>query len=330
MRALLMTLLLLVPAAAHAQADWTVVHRASLPATGAPVDLSTLAASNEDPVRVRLSGTYSFSVDGSRIDAMGRTLGGERDTTGGPYVVLPPGSVVVESDPVAHRYVIDVPRGADMTLRFNVYGLATRHLLTATEARARLTGAIEVEHLAPPPPPPPAPTATQHVARAATGVSPFAWAGGGLSLFALLGLGLVFARRRRDPIRELTRRASRAHDAIAREVIALGPAFDPVAASAARLIEAAQQHAAHHGSLERALARTAEMSGAQARRMDLAAKKGEVRAKLEDLVARLEETAAELAGRNADATRARGVEAMLSTLGDDLDAAVSAEEELAS
>ena len=123
--------------------------------------------------------------------------------------------------------------------------------------------------------------------------------------------------------------AIRANEAIAREVVALGPAFDPVAASAIRLHEAAQQHAAHHGSIERALARTAEMSGAQARRMDLAARKGEVRAKLEDLVARLEETAAELAGRNADATRARGVEAMLGTLGDDLDAAVSAEEELA-
>ncbi|MCA9608972.1 MAG: hypothetical protein KC619_25400 [Myxococcales bacterium] len=318
----------LVPLGASAQGEWTAAQRVALPLDGAPIDVGGMAASHEDTVRLRLSGSVSFNYDGSEIDALGRTVSGTRDVTAGPFVVLPPGSVVVESDPAVHRYVVDVPRTAVMEVRFNAMGLATQHLLTLSEARAQLVGAIEVEHLVPPPPPPSVPA---QVVERAEGVPALAWAGGGAGLLFLAGLGFLFGRRRKDPIRALVRRAETARAAIGREVVALGPAFDPVAASSERLVEVVRQHAAHHASIEAALARTASMSSesAGARRMSLSAKRGEVRAKLESVVGRLEETATELAGRNADTARARGVDALVAELAMDLDAAVSAEEELA-
>lgn len=307
---------------------WTVAQRMSLPVSGQPIDLARLATAQEESVRIVLEGTLTFGPDGSGIDAMGRFVGDTRDVTAGPFVIFPPGAVVVDEDPVAHRYTVDVPRTAHMPLGFNVLGLATRHLMTATEARSSLIGAIEVSHLVPPPPPPPAPV---RMARAAAGVSPLYFVGGGAGLIVLFGLVVAAARRRKDPIVELLGRAARAKRAVAREVVALGPAFDPVAASAERLHEAALQHSAHHASIAEALGRTAKMASdeARARRRGLEAKMDEVRAKLRGLVARLEDTATELAGRNADTGRACGVEAFVAELGADLEAAVEAEEELA-
>ncbi|MBX3270574.1 MAG: hypothetical protein KF729_09950 [Sandaracinaceae bacterium] len=315
-----------------AAAQWTATERFALPLDGTPIALDAIAAPHEArAVRVRLSGTVTFGYDGSELDAMGRTVAGVRDDTAGPFVALPPGSVLVEGDPETHRYVFDVPRSEHMSLRFDALRLATRHLLTLSEARGHLVGAIEVEHLAPPAPPPPPPSAATLALREAEGVPALAWAGGGAGVLLLFGLGAVAARRRRDPIRALVRRAATARAAIGREVLALGPAFDPVAASAERLVEVARQHAAHHGSLEAAIARTRAMasSAAGARRATLSTKRAEVRARLAAVVARLEETATELAGRNADSARARGVDALVAELGADLDAAVAAEEELA-
>ncbi len=325
---LVLALCLAAPSIAMAQAEWTAAQRVPLPLDGAALDLASLAAPHEDRVRVRLSGSVSFGYDGSTLDAMGRTVAGTRDVTAGPYVVLPPGSRVLEADPAAHRYVVEIPRSASMPISFNAIGLATQNMLTLTEARRHLVGAIEVEHLVPPPPPPS--PAARAVASAA-GVPGLAWAGVGGGLFLFAGLGLGLGLRRRDPIRALVRRATTARRAIGREVLALGPAFDPVAASAERLLEVARQHAAHHASLDAALARTRAMASesAEAQRMSLSAKRGEARARLEAMVARLEELATELAGRNADASRARGVDALIAELGADLDAAVAAEEELA-
>lgn len=323
---LALALCLAAPSIAMAQVEWTAAQRMALPLDGAALDLAALAAPHEETLRVRLTGSVSFGYDGSTLDAMGRTVSGTRDVTAGPYVVLPPGSRVIEADPDAHRYVVEIPRSAVSRISFNAIGLATQNMLTLTEARAHLVGAIEVEHLVPPPPPPsPAARAVASAER----VPGLAWAGAGSGLFALVGLGLVLGRRRRDPIRALLRRATTARRAIGREVLALGPAFDPVAASAERLLEVARQHAAHHASLDAALARTREMGAAEAQRMSLSAKRGEARARLEAMVARLEELATELAGRNADASRARGVDALIAELGADLDAAVAAEEELA-
>ena len=297
-----------------AAAQWTAMERLALPLDGTPVELRALAAPHEArTVRVRLSGTVSFGYDGSELDAMGRTVGGVRDDTAGPFVALPPGTALVEGDPDTHRYVFDVPRSEHMVLRFDALRLATRHLLTLSEARGHLVGALEVEHLAPPPAPPgPAAVAL----REAEGVPAAAWAGGGAAVLLLLGLGGFAARRRGDPIRALVKRAAAARAAIGREVLALGPAFDPVAASAERLVEVARQHAAHHGPRAAAIARAragAPPAGGARRPAHIAS-----------LIDK-----AERAGRNADSARARSVDALVAELGGGLDAAVAAEEELA-
>ncbi len=324
MRALLAFALVSL-AALPASADWTVAERVSLPPGGAPVDLAVYVRPGEETVRLRIAGTVSFAVDGSEIDAVSRNVGGTRDEASGPFVMLPPGAILVESDPVAHRYTFEAPAAPTMPIAFNLPRLAMRHLLTASEAAAQLNGALEVEHMVPPP------TATEaaaaHVDRAASSIPAAAWAGGSLGVFLLGGLGFVWSRRRRDPVATLLRRAARAQASIAREVIALGPAYDPVSASADRLHEAARQHAAHHRALDKALERTA-WAGAQRRRVELTAKRAEAFAHLGELVDRLEDTATQLAGRNADADRARGVDQLVARLDLDLGAALDAEDEL--
>ena len=146
MRALLAAALALATTvSAHAQDAWTVAQRMSLPVSGAPIDLASMAAPHEETVRVRLSGTVSFTYDGSEIDAMGRTSNGTRDVTAGPFVVLPAGSSVIESDPVAHRYTVEIPRSSAMELRFNAFGLATANLLTISEAQAQFVSDIRTQ-----------------------------------------------------------------------------------------------------------------------------------------------------------------------------------------
>src|SRR5690606_4113703 len=142
-----------------------------------------------------------FLHDGSEIDAMSATAGGTRDVSLGPLVTLPPGSRVIQSDPLAHRYVVQVPRAPSMPLALNLYGLSARHLLTVSEVNASLSGAIEVEHLVPPPPPPSATDRAVGVASAhASSIGPLGWAGGASLVLAFGALGLLATRRRRDPI----------------------------------------------------------------------------------------------------------------------------------
>jgi len=64
------------------------------------------------------------------------------------------------------------------------------------------------------------------------------------------------------------------------------------------------------------------------RHRELVIKRDDARVELEALVERLEDTATELAGRSADTSRARDVEALVGALEVDLGAAVEAEEEL--
>lgn len=323
-RAVVVAALVLV--AAPAAAQWTVAHRAPLPASGEPIDLAALASPHEETVRVRLSGSYSFMVDGSEVDALGARRAGEDDVSGPPLVALPPGARVVERDPALHRYTIEIPRAASMPVALNPAPLAMRHLITVSEARANLQGAIFVEHLVPPPPPPPAMAV---VAREASEVSPLAWLGGGAGLLAFFGLAALGVRRRRDPVLALLRRARRAQRSIERECAALGPAFDPVAASTARLLEAAERSEHHRREVERALSRTAWTSAATAERARLHEQSEGAQKRLSQIAQRLEQTVTALAGRRAAAHRADGVDALLGELEGDLDAAVSAEEELA-
>lgn len=325
-RAIVIALALLVAAPAAAQDRWTVAHRVALPMSGAPIDLATLVGPGEEPVRIALTGSYSFAVDGSRVDAFGAHSPRRSDVAEGAFVILPPGTRIIARDPVAHRYELEIPRSRSMPIAFNVMPLATRHLMTASEARASLTGVIELEHLVPPDPPPPVAAV---VVEEASAVSPFSWVGGGLGLGALFGLGLVLARRRRDPMLALLRRAWRAQRSIAAECAELGPAFDPVAASTLRLFEAAERSETHRRHVESAIARTQWATSATAERARLHEQSERARLRIVDIVTRLEQTATTLAGRRAEAASATGVDALLGELGDDLDAAVSAEEDVA-
>lgn len=304
-----------------AKADWTVTERIALPVSGETVDVAALAT-GEGPVRIVLVGSYFFALDGAEVDAFGAHTPGERDVSAGALVTLPPGSRVVASDPTAHRYEIEVPRAPSMPVAFNVAPLAMRHLITVSEARASLRGAIELEVVVPPPPAPPA---AAMVARRASS-SPFPWMGGALGVSTLGGIGLLLARRRRA--RVLLRRAHRAERSIARECAVLGPAFDPVAASARRLLESAERSTTHRREVERALARTRWAESAAAERAHLRGQAEGARRKLVEIVARLEQTATQLAGRRAESAKDTAVEALLDELSDDLEAAVSAEEDV--
>ena len=321
----------LLGSAATATAQWTVTSRTPLPRVGPGMTLQPAAGSGEGPLRIALVGSYTSLLDGSEIDALGSEVGGVRDPLIGPLVSMPPGSQLIEEDPSAHRYVFEVPRAASTPLRLNLFGLASRHLVTVSEADASLRGAIFVEHLVPPPVmagepgPDPLPGVTRVESSGAT------WLGVAGVTLTLALIGLVVVRRRRRPLRQLIRRAERAHGVIATEVLAIGPAYDPVAASAARLLEAARQSALHSRSLTAAVERTAwmESTDAAAQRMRLVAKRADADARLEEIVARLEATATRLAGQAADASRAEGVERMVSELAVDLDAAFEAESEVA-
>jgi len=332
-RALLALVVLWAPL--RARADWTVTERLALPRSGAPVDLSSFAKPGEDPVRVVLSGTYSFALDGSRIDAMGATTRSGRDVAVGPFVRLPPGARVVASDPAAHRYTVEVPRAEHMAVALNVIPLAMRHLIGVREARDGLVGAIEVEHLVTMAEaigvvPDHEPSAV--VGRRADGGVPVAWVAVVLGLVGVGSWAGWRSRRRRGAVRSLRRRARRAHRAIVREIAALGPAFDPVGASVERLLEVVEQHAAHHGALTRALSRTAWTRSAEAdgRRRALSERRAEVLRSLAAIVDRMEGLATDLAARGAESTRARGAEALMRELSDELDTVASVNRELAS
>lgn len=318
--------------AGPASADWTIAHRVEVPISGAPVDLALYAGPSEDPVRVELSGTFSFLMDGSEIDALSATRSGVRDVASGPFVTFPPGTRVLREEPALHRYTLEIPRTDAMPVALNVMSLSMRHLVTTDEVRANLTGNIQIAHLVPPPPPPGvAERSVATVAQRTSAIPVGAWLVGLGGLLSLCALGFVIVRRRKERVSVLLRRAHRASVAVSTEAAMLGPAFDPVAASARRLLEAAVQHGAHHRSLESALQRTAWTSSEDAKtnRADLERQRDQVVSKLTDLVARLEGTATQLAGRAAETVRARGVESLLEDLGADLDAAVEAEEELA-
>jgi hypothetical protein len=309
--------------AAPVRAEWVVEDRIELPLSGVPIDLAPYASEDEENVRFVLSGTYTFLLDGAELDAMGGQLG-ERHDPSLAMVALPPGARVIDEDRAAHRYTIEAPRSASMPIALRIAPLAMRHLITASEARANLQGSIALEHVAQPPTP--APSAV--VVERASSVPIGAWLAGLLGFGALGGAAAWVSKRRRDPAAVLSRRAHRARAAIARECAALGPAFDPVSSSATRLLEATEQAASHDRALRDALSRTS-WTQAAGDRAALAERTAQARSRLQELVLRLESIATQLAGRRADASRAVGIDALVSELEDDFDAAASAEDELA-
>jgi hypothetical protein len=322
-----LTLVLLgVPAAAPAAAQDSIRWRGALPIDGRGVDAISAAMPGAGPVRVALSGTMTCSIDGSEIDALSRWVGTVRDDATGPFVRLPAGARLVSTDPVAHRYVFELPEGTVAPVALDITPIASRYLITPSEARSSLTGAIEIEVLDPPPL---AGMAGLAGPPAAASMLPLALVAGGMA-----GLPIVLAfgawRRRRQrahPEKALLARAERARSSIRRESDALGLAFVEVATQGERLLDTARA-AVHHLEQARAAARrTAHLESAADRRAEIVAQQADALARLEQIVRRLEDTAGRLAAHRAAHARVKNLDSTVSDLAGELETALSADTE---
>lgn len=318
------TLLLLLAIASdvRAQEGWVVGARSAL---GAGTSTIEIAPTNDGaPTRVRLSGTLSSSLDGAELDGATVTHAGTADEALGPAVLLSPGAVIVEASPLVHRYVVEAPPGTPIRLTLAVSRLAARRLVTASEVRASLSGAIEVETLRPPAGAP----ATELAA-----VAPDA--PGGMSAIALALLlgsaGGAFLLRREPEEARLVRRARRASTAIAVKARTLGPAFVGCIGPASRLEEAARRARAHVLVLDRALAETrwATSDGARTRVVDLEARRARARADLARVVEQLEVTLLRLTSLGTERHAETEVAAVVRRMQDELDIGETVEREVA-
>jgi hypothetical protein len=324
--ALLALVTLLASGAAHAQDS--IRWRGALPLDGRGIDAVSAAAPGTRMVRIALSGTMSCSIDGSEIDALSRFVGTLRDDATGPFVRLPRDARLISSDPASHRYVFEIPADATEGIALDIAPIAARYLITPTEARSSLIGAIEVEVLDPPVPL--AGYVGLERAPASTLLPLGLIAGGVAGIPLLFGLGALVRRRRRSrPELALISRAERARAAIRRESDALGLAFVEVATSGERLFDSARAAAHHVEQLRDASRRTKDLTStsAEERRAEIRVQQTEALARLSQIVDRLEGTAARLAAHRADHARVRNVEATVTDLASELETALSADTE---
>lgn len=276
-------------------------------------------------VRVVLRGTLSNAIDGSEIDAMHVTTASRSLEDGSP-LVFPAGARLVEQRGPS-VYLVELPAGQGASIGLNVPALAARHLVTASELRASLTGVILVEVLGEDAPP-----VVTSVAAAPVTSSSAALAGAAMLSLPLLALGLVLARRRRtDRDAALMARVARARAAITREARTLGAAFEGALASANALAEAAGRQRAHLVELDRAIARAGwvRSEAASASLATMHARRAEGLAKLEAIVAQLEETVVRMAACVADRSAIAGLERDLARARSEVEVGESVEQELA-
>ncbi|MCC7535523.1 MAG: hypothetical protein IT379_04895 [Deltaproteobacteria bacterium] len=231
-------------------------------------------------------------------------------------------------DETAHVYVVELPRSGPTTIALHVAPLATRHLVTLSEAQRSLSGAIELAVIDPPP------TATESaVASVEDHVSGISWVAvpAALGVLGVLGaLGLVLTRKRRRPEALLERRVKEALARLEREAVGAGPAFEEVIGTCRRLAGKSGEIRKHVEEIDRAIERTAwakQSPGAQSQRDALRKEKAAALAQLRTLAERIEETATALAAHRAGRTGAKGIEDLLGHLRHDLETAVSAEDE---
>jgi len=326
---LLLTLTLFaLPASAE-----VVRHRVKLPMFMG-VDVAPLAGEGDGPVRIRVSGTMSSSVDGSEIDAVSRRADGTTFEVDGPFLRLPRGAQLVEADVGAHRYIYELPRRRSLPVGVNLTPLAVRNLVTYTELAASCTGAFEVEVFGPPLLPVGAREGTGGTAATSSGRQTAELIVLGL-FFALLlpvaGIGALVRRRRRlRPELGFVRRSRLALRAVEREALVLGPAFGHVVTSSGQLVHAAQQGLAHLEATRAALRRTRTLlsPGASSERAELAAQGVRILESLSSIAERLEATAAGLARRRAGQSSSETAAAeLLAALEVEVDAAVAATRE---
>ena len=320
---------LFVTAALHAPASaederWVLVGRAAVsprtPGLALGPVLAAAGVRGDAPVRLRLRGTITDGIDGAEIDALGRRLGALDDPSE-RWVVRPAAAREIERDPAGHAVTLEVPPGSALHLGIDVGALAARHLVTASEMRERLDGAIEVEVRVPAGALPSEAPAAIAAVRAPT--SRAAAYGGGAMLAALGALlGGVLARRRRSAsaVHVLLARARRAHAALVRDARALGPPFEGVIGPADALLEGAKRSSQHLFEIDRALRDTAFVqSAAAAARLDaLRAERRSALRRLEDGVSGLEEALVRLAHSRADRAAVTDLAGVLTRLGDEI------------
>lgn len=292
------------------------------------VDVSAWLQGPGDPIQVELRGTITNGLDGTTLDALSRWSGDTRLLGDDPWVQLPADVRLLERDPEAHRYLLEVPRHSDGVFELTVRRLAHEHFVTPTELRDRTTGSIELRVLAPPAAP-----ATSGPPRMASPVVSLPAAAVGaaaasvpLAVLLLFGLG---RRRRQREDRALLRRARSAVRTIEHEADQLGPAFADVATASRRMLDAIAALQRHLVDIRAAARRTRHLrsSGARERREELMVRETETLVRMRGMVDHLETTATHLAAHSAGSTRAPDLARVLRDLDAELDLAVTADTE---
>ncbi len=319
------------PAAAQ-EDDWIAIRRVAVSGSAPLAELGsgllTAGVAAGAPLRLVVSGTVTDGIDGAELDAVARFASGVRDEVR-PPLRLPAGARVTHADEVAHRYELEVAPGTDLRFVLDVGGLATRHLVTASEMRARLDGAIEIELLVP------RSAIAPPLASASAGAAPLA-AGSSLPGLALgsalgaLGLALALRRRRRTEDELLLDRAIRAHAAIGKKARALGPQFTGTLAPAERLLAAVRAGRGHLGAIDRALRDSAfvESAAAVARRAELRTSRDAALARIARATGTLEEALVALGASTADRSAVTDMERSLLDLGAEVEVGRAVDREL--
>lgn len=314
---------------ASAQEETRVLERLRVDAWDT-ADLAWAPAYHDEYVRIVVSGTLTSTLDGAQIDARRVARGSAVDESVTP-LLLPEGSLLVE-ERGPHVFVFDVPRAAGIQAGLNLWGLGSRHMVTPSEYRASLRGALVVEVIAP------VGAALSPSASAPTAAAPLDVAApsqllpivGGVSVVSVLALGLLAWPKRR-PERDLLARARRAQRAVAAERTSLGEVFEGAKLAADKLMDAATRQHGHLGAIDRALAKSRWVRGdaARARIGELERRRAEGVSVLERIVGRLEEASVRLAACAADRGALRTLERDLESLGSEVEVGELVEVEVA-
>lgn len=313
-----------VPHEARAADEATIVsERLALPLDGRVVDLEHLL---DEHRLVEVVGTVSRA--GSTLDAFHRQASGTDFEADGPFVLFPEGAEIVADDLATHSYRVRLPEG-DARVSFAIARIAAANLLTRSEAVASLRGRLELLVRTAPiaaPAPDPAPTFAAAMGSSRPGSSTLVPVVLGALVFGLILGGILW--RRRDRWARWSRRARRAVGAVAREGRRLGPAYDPVVATAEELGELAAKVREHAREIAKSKERITGV-GAEARALEdeLDDQMRVAEARMEALVSKLEGVAARLAAEVADHARVDALDESVGTLGRELEIALVSDRE---
>jgi hypothetical protein len=316
----------------EARADVAYVsERLVLPLDGRPLDVAPFARPFDGRIRIVIDGAVFSSVDGNAYDAFTRRVGDRVLQEDGPFVLLPPGARVLESDPIAHRYTVELPARATAPLAFATSKLVSRYFLPRSEVAHRLDGKITVEVLAPTASPA-ASTAPPSFEASLAQPTPPEDGGDPLGFWVALfsmPLPLLWLLRRSPEEQRQLRRIERAMRAIDAEAHRLGPAFLPVISAARRVSDAADGIGRDAKRARAAYRRTAwvESSAAGLRRQEVQEREGELVHRLSKLAEQLEVLATELTAVDLDGASTRRLSTRLRDLMQELEEAVAARNE---